>query len=182
VEKEGCNLAHEITESRFSAVFAVACKFADGVNNVVKIIGGIILCTMSIAVFASVVSRYFANISLTWVEEAATFGMAWLCTLGGGLATRKGDMTAVTLGIMFLPPKIQKICRVASCLFCLILFVFILDAGVKMAVVARMQRSPSIPQLTMFWVYVALPVGLVIMFINTTIRMIEICANKGGRK
>jgi C4-dicarboxylate transporter DctQ subunit len=171
-----------ITESGFSTVFSAARKFADGINSIVKIVGGVILCAMSVAVFASVVSRYFVNISLTWVEEAATFGMAWLCTLGGGLATRKGDMTAVTLGIMFLSPKIQKICKIASCLLCLILFVFVIDAGIKMAVVARMQRSPSIPQLTMFWVYIALPVGLVIMFINTTVRMIEICTGEGDKK
>lgn len=175
-------MIRESSERGFFTVFSAVRKFADGINAIVKIIGGFILCAMSIAVFASVVSRYFVNISLTWVEEAATFGMAWLCTLGGGLATRKGDMTAVTLGIMFLPPKIQKICKIASCLLCLILFVFIIDAGIKMAVVARMQRSPSIPQLTMFWVYIALPVGLVVMFVNTAVRMVEICSDKGDNK
>jgi TRAP-type C4-dicarboxylate transport system permease small subunit len=169
-------------EDQSFSVFIPILKFVDGINRIVKIIGGTILCAMSVAVFASVMSRYFANISLTWVEEAATFGMAWLCTLGGGLATRKGDMTAVTLGIMFLPSRVQRICRIASCLFCLILFVFIIDAGIKMAVVAQMQRSPSIPQLTMFWVYIALPIGLVIMFINTAVRMVEICTDKEGGK
>jgi TRAP-type C4-dicarboxylate transport system permease small subunit len=173
-------LAHEVTGSRFSNGFAAILKMVDSMNAAVKIIGGVILCAMSITVFASVASRYFANISLTWLEEAATFGMAWLCTLGAGLATRKGDMTAVTLGIMFLPPKVQKICRIVSCAISLVLFVLVIDAGIRMAIVARLQHSPSIPQLTMFWVYIAMPVGLVIMFLNTAVRMVEIYLEKEG--
>jgi TRAP-type C4-dicarboxylate transport system permease small subunit len=149
-------------------------------NSMVKVFGGIILCAMSIAVFVSVASRYLSNTTLIWIEEAATFGMAWLCALGAGLATRKGDMTAVTLGIMLLPPKVQKICRIVSCAMCLVLFVFIIDAGIRMAIVARLQRAPSIPQLQMFWVYIAMPVGMVIMFLNTAVRMIEIHREKEG--
>ena len=164
--------------SVLSSLFDFVLKLVAVINSVIKIIGGVILCAMSIAVFASVLSRYFVNISLTWVEESATFGMAWLCTLGAALATRKGDMTTVTLGIMFFPYKVQKILRIVSCLMCLVFFLLIIDAGTKMALIAGLQRSPSIPQLTMYWVYIALPVGLVIMFINTAVRMIEIGKEK----
>ena len=168
--------------SRFDGLFGFFLKLVDNMNSVVKIVGGIILCAMSIAVFASVGSRYLMKISLTWVEEAATFGMAWLCTLGGALATRKGDMTTVTMVVTYLPPGLQKICRIASCLLSLVFFIFIINAGIKMAVVAGLQRSPSIPQLSMFWVYLALPVGLCIMLVNTVVRMIEIGREKEGGK
>jgi TRAP-type C4-dicarboxylate transport system permease small subunit len=175
-------LAHEVIKHRFSCGLAATLKVIDSINVAVKALGGILLCAMSIAVFVSVASRYLSNITLTWIEEAATFGMAWLCALGAGLATRKGDMTAVTLGIMWLPPKVQKLCRIVSCVISLVLFVFIVDAGIRMAIVARLQRAPSIPQLQMFWVYLAMPVGMVIMFFNTTIRMIEIYLEKEGVK
>ena len=165
-----------------SCLFEFVLRLVGSLNSLVKIIGGIILCAMSVAVFASVFSRYFMNYSLTWIEEAATLGMAWLCALGAGLAARKGDMTAVTLGIMFLPYKVRKICRIASCLICLALFAIVIDAGIKMAAIARMQRVSSIPQLSMFWVNIALPIGLAVMFINTVVRMIEIGKEKEAAK
>lgn len=143
-------------------------------NALVKLLGGIILCAMSIAVFASVASRYFVNISLTWIDESATFGMAWLCTLGAALATRHGDMSTVTIGVMYLPEKVQKYLRILSCILCLVLFTVLIDSGMKMAIVAKMQRASSIPAMTMLWVYLALPVGFILMFINTVARIIEI--------
>ena len=151
-------------------------SFLDIVNRIGMIIGGILLCVMSLAVFASVLSRYIPNFSLTWVEEMVTYGMAWLCTIGGGLATRKGEMTSVTLFLNKVPEKPRRVLRIVNCMASLIVFLFLIRCGYQMALTGALRKAVSFPQVTMFWLYIALPVGVAIMFLNTLGTILRILA------
>lgn len=161
-------------------VIAAYFKFVDIIDAIAKILGGGLLCLISITVFASVISRFIPGFSLTWVEELVTYAMAWLCTLGGGIATRHGDMTTVTIILNLFPEKVKKIVRVIACLFSLVIFALIIKAGWQMALVGNLRKSTAVPAITMFWMYLALPVGMIIMFLNTVARIIEILDEKGG--
>jgi len=150
----------------------------DIVNTWLQYIGIVILCIMTITVFVAVLSRFFIGISLSWVEESATFAMAWICAIGAGLTARKGGLTTIEIGVMWLPEHIKRVVAVIAALISFVIFTVIIYYGTKMAIVVNSQHATTIPMLTMFWVYIAMPFGVVIMFVNTLIRTIEVV--KGG--
>ncbi|MCC8191036.1 MAG: TRAP transporter small permease [Planctomycetes bacterium] len=153
-------------------------RLTDGLNLIIAVAAGVILCAMSIAVFGSVLSRFIANISLSWVEEAATFGIAWVVTLGTALAVRGGDLTSVEVVAMRLKRQTNRRLKMAICLIAVVYFLFVMYSGWRMAGIARMQSSPTIPWLSMYWVYLAVPVGAVCMFVNIIARFLELALQR----
>lgn len=43
-----------------------------------------------------------------------------------------------------------------------------------MTLLGNLRKSTAIPAITMLWMYLALPVGMIVMFFNTIARIIEI--------
>lgn len=148
-------------------------EFVNALNTWFQYVGIVILAAMTIAVFVAVVSRFFVGISLSWVEESATFAMAWICALGAGVTARKGGLTTIEIGVMWLPPKAKRIVAMIAALISFCIFFVIIYFGTKMAIVVNSQKAVTIPAMTMFWVYIAMPVGVFIMFFNTLIHIIE---------
>jgi len=104
--------------------------------------------------------------------------MAWICAIGAGLTSRKGGLTTIEIGVMWLPEHIKRLVAVIAALISFVIFTVIIYYGTKMAIIVNSQHATTIPMLTMFWVYIAMPFGVVIMFVNTLIRTIEVV--KGG--
>ena len=170
-----------VNESRYAGVpgpLAAYLRFTDWFNAIIAVVAGTVLCGMCLAVFGSVVSRFVANFSLSWVEEAATFGIAWVVTLGTALAVRGGDLTSVELVAMKLKANTNRKLKMAVCGIAIVYFAFVVVGGWKMANIARMQTSPTIPWLSMYWVYMAMPVGAICMFINIVARFIELALRR----
>lgn len=170
-----------VNASRYEGVpgpLALFLRFTDFLNMIIVVVAGIVLCFMCIAVFGSVVSRFVANFSLAWVEEAATFGIAWVVTLGTALAVRGGDLTAVELVAMKLKAESNRKLKLLVCVISVVYFLFVIYSGWKMANIAQMQSSPTIPWLSMYWVYLAMPVGALCMFANMIARFIELALKR----
>jgi len=161
-----------------------------GVNRVIAIVdtfnkwfeflGIVILCIMTLAVFGAVLSRFFVGVSLSWVEESATFAMAWIAALGAGLTARKGGLTTIEIGVKWLPPKIKRVVTIIAVIISFFIFAVIMYFGTQMAIIVNTQHATTIPMLTMFWVYIAMPVGIFLVFMNTVIHTIEIL--RGGEE
>lgn len=148
-------------------------EFVDTANKWFQYVGIVILCMMTATVFVAVVSRFFVGISLSWVEESATFAMAWICALGAGVTARKGGLTTIEIGVMWLPSKIKRIVIVIASLVSFCIFFVIIYFGTRMAIIVNSQKAVTIPAMTMFWVYIAMPAGVIIMFFNTLVHTIE---------
>lgn len=155
-------------------ILSAYLKMTGVLNKIMIVITGVILVFMSLAVFGSVTSRFIANFSLAWVEEVATFGIAWVVAFGTAIAVRGGDLTAVEVVTMHLKGRAAFIVKICVCVISLFFFCFIIHSGWRMANIAKMQISPTIPWLSMFWVYLAMPVGAACMFVNMVARLIEL--------
>ena len=165
-------------EKPIPAIMAAYLKLTDVLNKIMVVLTGVVLVFMSVAVFGSVTSRFIANFSLAWVEEAATFGIAWVVAFGTAIAVRGGDLTAVEVVAMHLKGKTRHIVKICVCIISMFFFCFVIHSGWRMANIAKMQMSPTIPWLSMFWVYLAMPVGAICMFINMVARLIELVFNR----
>lgn len=146
----------------------------DFLNHIFEYIGVFFLTAMTLIVFVAIVSRAFVGISLSWVEEIATFVMAWIGAIGAGLMSRRGGMTAIEIGIMWMPSTIKKGIKILACLISFILFFIVMIFGFKMAMVVKPQMATTVPHMSMMYVYLAMPAGFLMMFVNTLAHMIEI--------
>ncbi|MCD6679648.1 MAG: TRAP transporter small permease [Burkholderiaceae bacterium] len=70
-----------------------------------------LMATMSLLVFANVVSRYAFNHSMVWVEELTQYQMIWIAWLGAGLALREGRHVAVDVVQDLLPGPLLRLLR-----------------------------------------------------------------------
>ena len=151
-------------------------KFVYRVNWFIKGFAGLLLVLMSLIVFGAVLSRFIANISIAWVEQIAVFLMAWVVVFGTALAIRARHMIAVEAFAMNLKGNTWKSLKTLVMILSLVFLAILVDAGLKMANLAAMQYLPTLTWISMYWVYIAIPVGACFMILNMVANLIELWA------
>lgn len=118
----------------------------------------LLLAAMALIIFANVVLRYTTSQSIEWAEEVARYLMVWLTFLGAGPVLRYGGHIAVDNLQDALPPRAAAALRglIAAILFAF--FGFMVWFGALYVERAQYQMTPT-TQISMSWVYAAIPVG-----------------------
>lgn len=123
---------------------------------------------------AQVFSRYFLNDSIYWAEEASRALLIWACFLLAGIAFKRGEMAAVEFVTSSLPTRMRDIVIGSGHLVTAVFLVLLTYYGWIYSAQNWMQPVPGIQMLaesllgneagfSIFWVYVALPVGCAIL-------------------
>lgn len=126
---------------------------------------------------AQVFSRYFLNDSIYWAEEACRALLVWACFLFAGIAFKRGEMAAVEFVTMALPVRARAFVLAAGYLVTAAFLFLLAYEGWLYAAQNWMQPVPGLQMLvdsllgddvgfSIFWVYVALPIGCVILSIT----------------
>ncbi|MBZ4645296.1 MAG: hypothetical protein PWR27_198 [Petroclostridium sp.] len=126
----------------------------------------LIVIAMVIVVFAQVFFRYVLHNSLSWSEELAIFLFIWLTFIGGEIVLRNGGHIAVDALLNTLKgiPKL-----VLSIFIDVVIIVFaciVLASGIELTISTVNQPSAAL-NVSMSWVYAAIPVSMTMMIINT---------------
>ncbi len=159
------NITAEVTRTDRSMIDRYL-RLLRGINVGTEWFGGVLLVVMSLITLASVLSRYVANVSFAWIEEGAVFIMVWVVVFGASLAIEARHMIAVeALASRFFGVPL-KILKTLVGLISMAFISVLIWAGWNMTEIAEMQFSPTLPWLSMFWVYVAIPVGGGLMLLN----------------
>jgi TRAP-type C4-dicarboxylate transport system permease small subunit len=122
----------------------------------------VLLAAMAIIIFANVVLRYTTSQSIEWAEEVARYLMVWLTFLGAGPVLRYGGHIAVENLQDSVPTVWAQALRAVIALLLFSFFAFIVYAGVVYVNRAQYQMTPT-TQISMSWVYAAMPVGGVLL-------------------
>jgi TRAP-type C4-dicarboxylate transport system permease small subunit len=125
----------------------------------------VLLAAMVVIVFANVVLRYAVGTSLVWSEELARHLMIWMTFVGSGLALRSGAQIGIDTLQDALPARAARRLRLALAIGMLLLFVLLAWYGIDYAWRTRFQTSAALG-VSMFYVYVGMPVGCVLMAIH----------------
>ena len=120
---------------------------------------------MFAVVSTTVVARYVFGIGIFWGEELARYLMIYMALLGAAVALRTDQHPRLTLVLMMLSPKWQRIMQGLTNLLLLIAILVLFWQGLDIAVEEGVMRTPSL-RITYFWVFLALPIGAVAMFIQ----------------
>lgn len=147
------------------------------VRKLVKIIIMAMFGLLVLVVFGQVIARFVFNDPFRWSEELARYLQVWIILLTSSICIRKGTHLAVDYATYALPYIYKKILKLI--IFLLIMFYLIMVTlyGFKVVSVIYGQTSPAM-QLQMYLVYLAIPIGGILMFVEALILFFRLTGAK----
>lgn len=140
---------------RINGLIATLCKFA----------ACVLVCLIAAAVFGGVVMRYVFNAPLEWQEELPKFAMIWMTFLGAVYVYR--DRKHIVLDFLpeALPPRLSGVLKLLITILSASVLLVFLKYGISAAESAKGQRIILLESLSLFWVYLAVPLGSALLLL-----------------
>jgi TRAP-type C4-dicarboxylate transport system permease small subunit len=137
----------------------------DSVEKFLGLFVSLLIGAMMLWTFALVITRYCFNFTPSYGEELARYLFVWVVFLSLPIVAKKGAHMAIEMITIRLRGKALKAVRLTSGLLTLIFLILMVYHGTWLVIMASIQTSAAL-QIPMSWVYVAIPVGCLIMLIN----------------
>lgn len=126
----------------------------------------ILLCgAIVVIVAAGVFFRYVMNDSLSWAEELSKFCMLWLVFVGSPIALRLGNHIAIELLPGALPSRVAALLRTVVVAIVIAFLGILLWKSWGFAANGWSQTAIAIGDVSMFWIFVSIPVGAASMLL-----------------
>lgn len=119
----------------------------------------------SLGVF-QIITRFVLETPAEWTEVLIRFSLIWMVFLGIPMAFRQGAMVSVDVLYRWSPPRIRRLLDWMVCLAALSLVTIIVWWGWDYANRGKVQTMSGLESLSMFWAYLAMPVGGVLSMIG----------------
>ena len=146
---------------------------SDKVNQIVKLIGFVQLSIMTVIIILQVFYRYVLGSSLSWSEECARYLFIWIVMLGASMGVKEKSHVAVTLFKDWLPFRIRTGVDILFTIMIGVMAAVMIIYGWSITQTVSIQLSPAI-RISMFWVYLAIPVSGLLMMVHLTAQAIEL--------
>jgi TRAP-type C4-dicarboxylate transport system permease small subunit len=148
-----------------SALLAVLAGVNRVLLGVCRIATVAFVAVITVVVSAGVFWRYVLNDALSWSEEVAKFAMVWLAFVGAPLALAQGGHVAIEALQRLLPGRARHLLAgLVMGIVTAVLVVFVWR-GTTFAWNGRIQVSPVVAELSMAWVFAAIPAGSLVMLL-----------------
>jgi TRAP-type C4-dicarboxylate transport system permease small subunit len=152
----------------------------DAVNALLTIIVAALLAFVAFCVFFQVLVRFVLtaagiNISAPWTEELARYTLIWMVFLGAAIGVRHARMIALEFGIRKLPANVGIPLRYGVMLLGIAFFGLLFSVGMDFLALGRTETSPVLG-ITKDKVYLAMPVSMTIMILNSLALIAETIA------
>ena len=108
-----------------------------------------------------IITRFVLEQPAEWSEVLIRFALIWMVFLGIPIAFRQGAMVSVDALYRAAPAHLKRVLDAVVALAALTLMLIVLWWGWDYAVRGRVQTMAGLESLSMFWAYVAMPVGAV---------------------
>ena len=125
------------------------------------IIGAAFIVTI---VTTEVVLRYVFKHSLIFTEELARYLMVWIVFLGSALAIRDEAHIRINVLVKRLNPKLKKVAHLFAHGLVMLFLVIVAIEGFRILPAQLRQMCITI-DISMFYFYLAIPVGAVLMIV-----------------
>jgi TRAP-type C4-dicarboxylate transport system permease small subunit len=112
----------------------------------------------SLAVF-QIITRFVLEQPAEWSEILIRISLIWMVFLGIPAAFRNGAMVSVDVLYRWSPPRMKRFLDWVVCLAALLLIAIIIWWGWDYAQRGSVQSMAGLESISMFWAYLALPVG-----------------------
>ena len=126
----------------------------------------------SLGVF-QIITRFVLEMPAEWSEVMIRFSLIWMVFLGIPMAFRQGAMVSVDVLYRWSPPRIRRVLDWVVCLAALSLVAVIVWWGWDYANRGKVQTMSGLESVSMFWAYLALPVGGVLSMIGIVANLLD---------
>ena len=123
------------------------------------------MAAMTAIILLQVFFRYVLNQPLSWTEEVSRFMMVWLTFLIAPIAYRQGWNVSIDILSSLFKGRAHYVLQLLLNVLVLVIVVTFLQILLKKGgiVAGGWGRTASSVPMRMFWVYLAMPVGIGIM-------------------
>jgi len=134
----------------------------------------VLLFGIVVLAFTQVIFRYILNSPLTWSEAICRYMYVWMVFVGSAVVINGEGHLTLTFFVDKMPERVQRPLKVvANLIVIFILFLIFIKEGAYMTNVTSRQISATVGN-KMSWIYVAIPVGGVLMVLNTLRRIVRL--------
>ncbi len=106
-----------------------------------------------------IITRFVLETPAEWTEVLIRFSLIWMVFLGIPMAFRQGAMVSVDVLYRWSRPRMRRVLDWVVCLAALGLIATIVWWGWDYANRGKVQTISGLESLSMFWAYLAMPVG-----------------------
>jgi len=106
-----------------------------------------------------IITRFVLEQPAEWTEILIRLSLIWMVFMGIPAAFRQGAMVSVDVLYRWSPPKVRRVLDWLVCLAALALVGVIIWWGWDYALRGRVQSMAGLESISMFWGYVAMPIG-----------------------
>jgi len=106
-----------------------------------------------------IITRFVLEQPAEWSEILIRLSLIWMVFMGIPMAFRQGAMVSVDVLYRWSSPKVRRVLDAAVCIATLTLICIIIWWGWDYSLRGRVQSMAGLESLSMFWGYVAMPVG-----------------------
>lgn len=147
------------------------------VRKLVRIIIVVMFGLLVLVVFGQVIARFVFNDPFRWSEELARYLQVWMIILTSSICIREGIHLAVDYATHALPFVFRKLLKLLVLLLIMFYLIIVIVYGAKLVSVITMQVSPAM-QIPIYIVYLAVPTGGFLMFIEALISFFKLTGAK----
>ena len=147
-----------------------------------RILQKIMIGTMAFMLFFTfiqVVARYLFESSLVYSEELSRYLFVWTVFLGLPVVAKRGGHMAVTALSGRLKGAAARMMSVAAYLVGIVFMATMIVQGFEMVQRTSQQLSPAM-EISMSWVYLAIPIGSFFMMLQMVSDLIALLRKKEG--
>ena len=120
-----------------------------------------------------IITRFVLETPAEWTEVVIRFSLIWMVFLGIPMAFRQGAMVSVDVLYRWSPPRVRRLLDWVVCLAALSLVAVIVWWGWDYANRGKVQTMSGLESLSMFWAYLAMPVGGVLSMIGIVANLLD---------
>ncbi len=113
-----------------------------------------------------IVTRFILEQPAEWTEVLIRFSLIWMVFMGIPMAFRQGAMVSVDVIYRWSPPRIKRVLDWVVFVAAMTLILVIIWWGWDYANRGKVQTVIGLESVSMFWAYLALPVGGVFCIIG----------------
>lgn len=106
-----------------------------------------------------ILMRFVLEQPAEWTEVLIRFSLIWMVFLAIPMAFRQGAMVSVDVLHRWSPPALRRVLEYVVCAASLLLIAVLLWWGWDYAQRGSVQTMAGLESISMFWAYVAVPVG-----------------------
>jgi TRAP-type C4-dicarboxylate transport system permease small subunit len=134
------------------------------------VLAGTLLVLMVALILLGGVSRMLGY-PLNWSTDFATAFFAWACFFCADVAWRRGSLMAIEFLPARLPPKAQKILRLANYLIISVFLLYLMVMGAWLAWTSHERSFQGIPEISYSWVTASAVVGGLLLLLTTLLKV-----------